>query len=60
MILSYAKPVNKKMRKQLKKISKKTKTCERFFSTFNLWYENKEKTQICFVGIKYSTIAKTQ
>ena len=36
MMLSYAKPVNKKMRKQLKKIWKKTKTYERFFSTFNL------------------------
>ena len=36
------------------------KTCERFFSTCNQWYENKEWTQSCFVCIKYSTTAKTQ
>ena len=29
------------------KYAKNEKTCEQFFNTFNRWYENKEKTQIC-------------
>ena len=35
-----------------KNMEKKGKTCDWFFNTFNRWYEYKEKTQICFVGIK--------
>ena len=51
MILSYAKPFNEKMRKQLVKIwKKKEKTRQRFFNAFNQWYE-KEKTQIYFTGV---------
>ena len=54
MIMFYAKPFDEKMRKQFVKIWKKNKekTCEQFFITFNQWYENKEKIQICFVSIK--------
>ena len=41
------------MAKQLVKIWKqRKKTFERFFNTFSQWYENKEKTQILFFGIK--------
>ena len=49
------KPFNEKMHGQLVKRREKSKTCEQFFNTFNLWYENKEKTQICCVGIKILT-----
>ena len=49
------KPFNEKMHEQLVKRREKSKTCEQFFNTFNRWYENKEKTQICCVGIKILT-----
>ena len=52
MRLSNAKLFNKKICEQLVKMWKKTKTCEPFFNTFNRRYENNEKTQICFAGIK--------
>ena len=50
-ILLYAKAFNERLHKQLVKIWKE-KRCEHFFNTFNLWYEKKEKTKICFVVIK--------
>ena len=37
----------------------KLKKPEQFFNTFNQ-YEHKEKTQICLVCKKYSTVAKAQ
>ena len=52
------KPFNGENMWNLVKICKKEKTCERFFITFNWWYENKEKIQICFVGIK--TLSNSQ
>ena len=33
-------------------MEKKKKTCEGLFNRFNRWFENKEKTQTCLVGIK--------
>ena len=50
-ILSYAKPITQKMCQELVKIWKKGKNMRAFFQYFQSWYENKEKTQICFVGI---------
>ena len=39
-------------------MGQKKKRCEQFFNGFNLWYDCKEKPQICFPGTTYSVIAK--
>ena len=56
MMLSYAKPFNKKMREQLVKIWKKKQTCEGFLLTFSWWYEKeKKKRKSVMLVQKYST-----
>ena len=53
------KPFSKKMREQLVEICKKTHVSD--FSTLLINdMKTKKKTQICFLGMKISTIAKSQ